>query len=227
MLDQSPKEHWVDGYLRGKLSADDVEAFETALLESPELQAELETALALRALLSREPDEAKQEATQPRPLQPQSGPENWQPVALAASFILAVVSTVMWWKTGNDAAGLERQMQALSQPIAEVLIVPVPIMRSIGSQTPDVIIQKPQGRAAILLDIELGLRARQEAQLDFSLVDPAGETVLSWQSAPGDAGRATAVIKSGQISASRLWLHIADPEGEVLERRLLEFRGKD
>lgn len=227
MLEQSRQEHWVDWYLRGKLSADDVEAFETVLLESPELQAELETALALRAVLSREPDQAKEDASQPRPLQPQSEPANWQPVALAASVILAVVGTVMWWKTGIDAAGLARQMHALSQPIAEVLTVPVPIMRSAGSQTPDVIIQKPQGRAAILLDIELGLRARQEAQLDFSLVDPAGETVLSWQSGPGEDGRATAVINSDQIPASRLWLHIADAESEVLERRLLEFRAKD
>jgi hypothetical protein len=97
-------------------------------------------------------------------------------------------------------------------------------MRSAGGQTPDVIVQKPAGRAAILLDIELGLRAREQAQLDFALVDPEGATLLAWQSAPTDDGRATAIIDNQQIPASRLWLQINTSNGELLERRLLEFR---
>jgi hypothetical protein len=227
MPEQIPREQWVDGYVRGRLSADDIEAFETELLESPGLQEELETALALRAALAQEQDSEGQPGNPPRPFVPNAESANWQPVALAASITLAVVSTVMWWKMSNDTGQLEQQVQALSQPVAEILTVQVPIMRASGSQSPDVIVLKPEGRAAVLLDIELGLQAREEAQLGFALVDSEGSAILAWRSAPLAGGHATAVIPSEQIPASQLWLEISGSDGETLERRLLEFRSRD
>ena len=223
MTDQTHRQEWVDRYLKDQLSPEDEETFETRLLESQDLQDELEAALALRAVLARESDQGEAETIQapPRPFERLAG---WQPMALAATVALAILSTVMWWKTGNDAAALQQQLATLAQPRSDVLIVAVPIMRSSGGQTPDVIVQKPQGRAAILLDIELGLAAREEESLAFSLVNPEGETVLAWQSAPTPAGRATAVVPSEQIPASRLSLEIGDANGKTLETRLLEFR---
>lgn len=224
MLEQSHRKFWVDWYVNGDLSAEDTEAFETALLESSELQNDLETALALQGVFSWKSPEHENAVSEPRPMQLRSDPGHWHQLALAASVILAVVSTVMWWKTGNHAGDLERQVQALSLPVSEVLKVEVPIMRSAGSRTPDVIVQKPEGRAAVLLDIELGLAAREKAQLAFTLMDPEGTTVLAWQSVPRATGRATVVIPAAQIPASRLWLQINDSDGNILERRLLEFR---
>lgn len=224
MRDQNFNGEWVDQYLRNKLSNGDQEAFETALLESSELQQELETALALRSVLERASENASA-SDKPEPpqelLEPVSG---WRPMALAAAIVLAVISTVMWWKSGNDLATLERQMQAMSQPLTEVLTVPVNIMRSASSETPEVIIQKPQGRAAILLDIELGLQAREEAGLNFELVNAEGTTILAWQSAPTAQGRSTAMISNEQVPPSKLWLNISTAEGEAIEQRLLEFR---
>lgn len=68
---------------------------------------------------------------------------------------------------------LQRQLDLLNQPRSQVLTVPVNIMRSAHGQVPDVIVQKPAGRAAILLDIELGPLARKLELLEFALVDEA------------------------------------------------------
>ena len=224
MRDQNYYGEWVDQYLRNKLSEADEEAFETALLESSELQQELETALALRKVLERASEDAMASDEADPPQQLLNSGSGWRPMALAASILLAVVSTVMWWKSGNDLATLERQVQAMSEPLTEVLTVPVNIMRSGSQTTPDVIIQKPQGRAAILLDIELGLQAREEAGLNFELVNAEDTTILAWQSAPNAQGRSTAILHSEQMPASMLWLKISTAEGDPIEQRLLEFR---
>jgi hypothetical protein len=107
-----------------------------------------------------------------------------------------------------------------------MVTIAVPIMRSAGNQTPDVIVQMPEKRAVFLFDIELGLQARAQQQLNFALVDDAGTTLLAWQGRPTADGRATAVINSEQVPASRLWLQVS-ANGESLERRLLEFRPPD
>jgi hypothetical protein len=139
-------------------------------------------------------------------------------------FILAVFSTVMFWKVSNDSAQLQRQLVSLSQPRTQVLTVPVNIMRSAGQHTPDVIIQKPTGHSAILLDIELGSRARELDRLAFALVDETGNSISDWIDAPTPDGRASVVLNSEQLPASRLWLQISSINGQALERRLLEFR---
>lgn len=224
MPEQISRQDRVDRYVRDELSPEETAAFETELLESPAMQKELETVLALRGALALEAETQEARAAGNEANEPLSENANWRRLALAASVALAVFSTVMLWKVGNDAAGLERELQALGQPRTELLTVAVPIMRSASEQTPDVIIQKPAGRAAILLDIELGLAAREQNRLEFALVDPEGATVLAWQSAPAADGRATAVINSEHLPASRLWLQINAGDGEPLERRLLEFR---
>lgn len=225
MPEHRSQELWVDWYLRDELSAEDEEAFETAMLESPALQQELETALAIRGALQKDsmPEHPSPGVSDPMP-EKRMGGAAWRPLALAAAVALAVLSTVMWWKSGIESADLERRLQAHAQPRTDVLTVAVPIMRSASGQSPDVIVQKPAGQAAILLDIELGLQARQEPQLGFELTDSDGGQVLSWQASPASDGRATALINSEQIPASRLWLRISDGEGNLLERRLLEFR---
>ncbi len=223
MTKRTKNQERVDQYLRGKLSTPDVEAFELELMDSIDLQQELETTLALRGAMAF--DAKRQPASNVAELLPESsGPSAWRRLAMAAAIALAVLSTLMWWKTGSDLVDLEGRMEALAAPLGEVLAVPVPVMRSSGGQTPDVMVQKPEGRTAILLDIELGLAARERNSLEFALVDPQGETVLSWQSAPNASGHATAVVSSEQVPASRLWLQISDATGDELERRLLEFR---
>jgi hypothetical protein len=138
--------------------------------------------------------------------------------------ILAVFSTVMFWKVGNDSADLQHQVDLLSQPRTQVLTVPVNIMRSAGSQTPDVIVQKPTGHAAILLDIELAPPSRQLDDVHFALLDQGGKAVANWVATPSPQGRASVLLNSEQIPVSQLWLEISSRSGDLIERRLLEFR---
>ncbi len=211
---------WVDDYVRDRLPADEEAAFEEALLEDAELQAQVEVALGMREALNNDSELELQGAMPARP----SAGNSWSGYALAASVALAIVSTTLYWQAGVENDRLINQIESLGQPVGSVLHVPVNIMRSGGQSTPDVIVQKPEGRAAILLDIELGTKARGEAQLSFELLDPSGEPVLTWQSSPTSEGRTSVVLSSEQIPASRLWLQISDSSGNELERRLLEFR---
>jgi len=222
MAKQTSNQKWVDRYIRDELAVEETVEFEQALMESPAMQQDLEASLALREALLLEPEQSvTQDGLLPEPL---SGGGNWQTMALAASVLLAAFSTVMFWKVSNDTAGLRSQLDLLSQPRTEVLTVPVNIMRSVGSLSPDVIIQKPAGHSAILLDIELGPTAVEFENLEFELVDDGGAPITSWIAAPTRSGRARVLLNNEQVPSARLWLQISSSEGQVLERRLLEFR---
>ena len=210
----------VDDYVRDRLSADDEAAFEEALLEDPELQAAVEVALGIREVLGKQADELDEIQ---HSAEPSRNP--WSGYALAASVALAVISTTLYWQAGVENQRLMEQIDSLSGPVGTVLQVPVNIMRSGSEFTPDVIVQKPDGKAAILLDIELGAQARDASELKFALVDIDDSILLEWYAAPTPDGRTSVVISNAQIPATRLWLQISNTEDVVLERRLLEFRG--
>ena len=222
MAKQTSKQVRVDRYVRDELAVDETVEFEQALMESSAMQQDLETALGLREALLLVPEQnLPRNGLLPEFL---PGGGNWQPVALAASLLLAVFSTVMFWKVSNDSAGLQNQLDLLNQPRTQLLSVPVNIMRSASSRTPDVIIQKPLGHSAILLDIELGSAASELEELIFELVDDGGVAISSWNAAPTQSGRASVMLSSERIPSARLWLQISSGQGRTLERRLLEFR---
>lgn len=213
---------WIDRYIRNELAANEEAEFETALLDSPELQRRLETAMGVRQAFVLNDELGG--SGQAIPLQDLDARNNWQPLALAASVLLAVFSTTMYWKTSNDAAALRSEIEVLSQPRTVVLTVPVNIMRSSGSQTPDVIIQKPGGNALVALDIELGHAtvAADLARLTFR--DPQEVELISWASGSVENGRIITVFNTQQLPDGRVWLELSDVEGKVIDRRLLEFR---
>ena len=213
---------WIDRYLRNELSADKEAEFETMMLGSPELQRRLETAMAVQQALLW--DDELGESGQAEPLQDLDARNNWQPFALAASLVLAVFSTTMYWKISIEAAAFQSEIAALNQPRTGVVMVPVDIMRSAGSQTPDVIIRKPEGNALLALDIELS-HATQAANLArLSFRDPQGVELISWESGNIENSRVIAVFNAKQLPNGRVWLEMTDVQGKVIDRRLLEFR---
>jgi len=227
MVRKASSQAWVDRYVRDELTMDEVAKFETELLGSPRLQQELETAISLRRILQaetvlprRDPvTMVEEESTSGWP----PGGSGWHTPAVAASLLLAVFSTFMFWKTGNDSRELQRRLDQLAQPRGAVLTVPVDIMRSAGAQTPAVIVQKPGGRAAILLDIELGQAALEFSELEFALTDESGNLLAGWLAKPGTNGRAQVVLNNEQLPAARVWLEIFTFGGQLIDRRLLEF----
>lgn len=212
---------WVDRYVRDQLSTDEIAEFEIALMDSPALADELETALAIRATLALGPEQqAASNEILPESL---SGSGNWQPLALAAMVILALFSTVMFWKSGNDAAALQRQLEQLSQPRTGILNVPVNIMRSSGSENPDVVIKIPTGHSGILLDIELSSAARKIDELHFTLRNEAGERVANWTGQASPTGRAEVMLGSEQVPAELLSLEISSEAGTLIDQRWILF----
>lgn len=214
---------WIDRYLRDQLGPEEEEAFEVELMDSPELQRELEAALGLREVLRA--DERSAPDAEEGPVDITGAPTaKWRNFAMAACLVLAVFSTTMYWRTSNELSNARNDLESLMQPVGDVLRVPVDIMRSGSQQEPDVIVQKPADDALLLLDIEVSPRARQEPALNLRLVSDDGTELMAWSSRPLPSGRHTAAIRSAQIPTSRIWLEASSLEGELLDRRLLEFR---
>ena len=221
MTDHKFNSDWVYRYIRDQLSAGEQAAFEEALLEDTELQSEVEACLAIRETLKRETDRLQV----PTKSVPKSASSNvWTSWAMAASVLLAVVSTSALWRINIENNTMQSQIEALQLPRTDVLRVSLDIMRSSGGSTPDAIIRKPPGRSAILLDIELSPRFQELDRVDFSLQREDGEPVFNWSAEPGRDGYASVVLNSESVPEGVLYLHISGSRGRLVEKRSLEFR---
>lgn len=216
--------NYLDRYLRNELSAEEEAELETVLLDSPELQDELEAAMALREALRL--DEEAKSFDNEEPANLLEGRNNWQTLALAASVLLAVFSTTMFWKVSNESAALQQQIDTMGQPFSDVLTVSVDIMRS-GGNVPDVVVQKPRSNALLLLEIELNPRGQQLDEIRMTLRDESRSELLAWTSAVHGQDYVTVAIPSRQVPDGRVWLEMSESNGEVFDRRLLEFLAEE
>jgi anti-sigma factor RsiW len=221
MIEQSSYSDWVDRYVRDELSDEEVIVFEEQLLEDSELQTELEAVLVMKETLKLETSQVTDfsESAEKTP-----GRNQWSALAMAASVLLAVVSTTFYWRASVETGNLQEQIANLQAPRASVLNVPVNIMRSGDDATPDVIIQKPAGQGAIVLDIELSARFQSLDLVNFELQADQSTTVLKWAAQPTSSGRASVVLNSELVPDGMVQLQMSDFSGELHERRLLEFR---
>jgi len=214
---------WVDRYIRNQLSAEEEAEFEVRMLQSKELQQHLQTAMALKESLKLDGEIGKTSARPP--LIGQSRMKHrWRDMAIAASVLIALVSSAGLLSSRYRTIRLEQQIADLNQPATAVLLVPVQIMRSSEPGSSHVIVQKPPGRALIQLDIELSGQAQAQPILQFALVNDKQSPVLTWQASPLANGRATVLLRNDQVPTGNVRLEISDQGGNVLERHLLEFR---
>lgn len=220
MVDQMYDSNYLDRYLRNELTAEEEAEFETALLDSPDLQDALEATVALREAIRLEGEETSLEDE--KTVDILEGRNNWQPYALAASLLLAVFSTTMFWKVSNDATELQQRIKVLRQPFTDVLTISVDIMRS-GVNVPDVVVQKPTDKALLLLEIELSPPGRQRDTIHMTLRDESLADIVSWTSVVSGQSTVDVAIASQQLPDGLVWLEMADSNGEVFDRRLLEF----
>ena len=213
----------ADMYVRNALTDDEEADFEVRMLQSPQLQQHVQTALAIKESLKLD-EMLGESSSHTRSKDHHESGNSWGRMALAASVLLAIVSTLMLAKTSIESNQLKRQIAELVQPQTSVLTVPVNIMRSVGSGTPDVIVQKPSVGSVIQLDIELSGQSQAQPSLRFTLVNGGQESVVSWQVSPSANGRSTVLIRTEQIPNGLVQLQISDVAGNVLDRYLLEFR---
>lgn len=219
MAEHDFNNEWVDRYIRDELSDEDEATFEEALLEDPALQADVEAALGIREALKKESI-----LLGPSEVTPMPAGNQWTSLAMAASVLLAVVSTTMFWRGGIENNRLQEQVEALRQPRASVLQVPVNIMRSSSNSTPDVIVQKPAGQGAIVLNIELSPTFQNLSSIQFALQQIDKAPVISWTGQPGSDGRISVVLNNEVIPDGLVQLQMTSPDRKATETRLLEFR---
>lgn len=220
MVDHARHSNEIDRYLRNELSAEEESAFEQALLESTELQEALEAALALREAIRL--DSAAMSSGGGEPDRLLKGTSNWQPFAMAASVLLAIFSTTMFWKVSQESTELRGRVQALNKPYAVVQKISVDIMRS-GGNAPDIIIQKPGEHALVLLEIELSPLGQQQSSVHMTMRDESQSDILDWTSSVNGQRVVSVAIPSQDLPEGRVWLELADSEGKIFDRRLLEF----
>ena len=211
---------FIDRYVRGELSEEEECQFETSLLDCPELQSEAQTVLAIREALWLDPQRHEPVPGKSPEIPP--GTARWQPLALAASVLLAVFSTTMYWKVSNETSNLQLQLNALRQPQTDVVMISIDVLRSSGDR-PVAVIQKPANRALLVMDIELGVASRQQDSVHSSLRDESGQWAINWTTELRGRDAISVAFFADQLPDGRVWLEISRPGGELLERRLLEF----
>ncbi len=221
MTEQGKYDDWVDRYVRDELSEEEVEEFEERLMTDSDLQSQLEAVFLMKEALKLE-SEAETETSKDAVVIPWRN--QWSPMAIAASVLLAVVSTTLYWRSNVEIGHLQEQVTALQAPRTSVLTVPVDIMRSAASATPDVIVEIPAGHSAIVLDIELSAQFQNLQTVDFELVTQDSKAVLAWAAAPAGSDTVKVVLDSEVVPAGMIQLRMSDPDSDMQERRLLEFR---
>ncbi len=188
-------------------------------MHSPELQDKLEAALMLKEALKQKNSSADESA-----YGSSARSSNWLRWAIAASLSALAASTYLLFDSKVQVSLLEQHLSELNNPRTEVIFATVKIIRSAGGSIPDSIVVLPKTRATVLLEIELGAQSRQFDQLTLSLETKDQQTALSWPSSPRPDGHIMVSIRSEQIPIGMIWLVVTSNSGEVLERRLLEFK---
>lgn len=220
--------HLTDGeladlYVLDKLPGDEEAEFEERMLVDQQLQQHVETALAIKEALKLE-QTLCEKTSGSRDKFHRKNANSWGGLALAASVLLTVVSVVMLARSGHEVDQLERKVAELSRPQTSVLKVPVNIMRSAVSASPEVIVQKPQNGGLIQLDIQLNIQSQTQPSLNFALENEMGVSIETWSAVPASNGHSIVLLRSEQIPVGKASLKISDSDGNILDRRLVEFR---
>jgi hypothetical protein len=220
MTDPANQEMQVERYLANRMTDDEVARFEQQLLASTELQDEVELALAIKQAMPHD-------AVRPGPKVPATIPtRKWQPLALAASVSLAVLTSYLYVDQRKDNIDLRTQLELADQPNANVTIVPVRIFRSSTSLDPnpvaDVVVRKPAVGGVVILDIELDSQTREQPNLSAKLADSTEQELASWSIQPGSQSTRIS-LPVERIPDGMLKLAISGDEGTVLRTHWIEF----
>ena len=215
----------VDLYVKGQLNAEETVAFEADLLESPRLQQAVEDVLSLQHVLDIEQqlieagvvDETAEDTPGWRQL---PGVRQW---SMAASMILAAGAVVLLWRSEVHNEHLRSQISTLNQPVGRVLTIPLDIMRSAHSSTPDVRIRKMPDPALLVLDVEVTAQMSNSKVLELELFNGKSDELASWSANPAQNGRIQIAFRSDHLPNGLLSLKISDPGSGTSETRLLEL----
>lgn len=239
MMNRPYDNDWIDRYLRNTLSDQDEAEFETALLQSVDLQRAVENVLCIRQALrlhqrteaanpvvvgNVEHVETAAAGARPDRAKELSGRHSWGSAAMVATVLLGVFSTTAWWQASQKVSVLQDELAVLGQPRTDVLTVPIDIMRSGGGLTPDAVIEVPADNSVLVLDVELGLKAAGEDKLLARFRDLDRSEMMAWETGEVENGRVKLVFDAPRMPQGTVWLELSSSNDELLDKRLLEFR---
>ena len=225
MTDLSHQPDRVDRYVRGELNDSETLAFEAELLESAELQDALEVAVGLQRAAWLETEERDAGIIQLHsPANAEvSPPPRWPIAALAASLAVAAFAGVLLWQSEAENARLSARIAELAQPPDSVLTVPLDVMRSAASGTPDVRIRKPAGAALLILDVEVAAQLLNVPMLALQVSRAPGAALLNMSAAPDADGRIQVALRADRLPDGILELRMSDPESGRADTRVIEL----
>ena len=201
MTETRSDQQWVDLYVAGRLTDDEQEAFELRLMESADLQAEVEAALALKTGLTLQRAEGETSEPMPRRIRPVTAF-----AAAAAVGALALVLALL-----------------VNRPDWPEETFRLDIVRS-GGPTPEWIYRLPDEPTWITLDIELDSRFDESGALQVTVTPEAGGDGLRASAKPANR-RVQPRFRGTALPTDRVYIEISDPaRPEVIpDRRLIEF----
>jgi hypothetical protein len=225
MINKSAITAQADRYVRGNLDVAETAAFESEMLESPEVQNAVEVALGLRRAFE---FERELPGAQVVPLHAAAAHRpvslsRWPAWAMAASVSVAAVAGTLLWRSEAENALLHSRLAELNRPVETVLSVPLDVMRSAGPRAPDVRIRKPAGAALLVLDVEVAAPLLDAGALNLALIAGQGQALLNWSAKPGPDGRLKVALRSEQLPDGILELRMNRPGLDVTDVRLLEL----
>ncbi len=219
----------ADRYVRGDLEPSAIADFEAELLESPELQDAVELALGLKLLVG---SGHRQAVPNPVARLEQRKPSfqgevQWYRWGLAATILLTVATTQLYWRADNRNEELQKVVDQLNQPVGKVFAVPLDIMRSARSESPDVIIRKPAQDSVMILDIELQPDMARSSLIRLTISSISGEVIHSLDTAPAANGRVQIALNTAAISSGQYHLEIDSDIANRVDQRMFELLPAD
>ncbi len=223
---QLEQQDLIHRYLRDELTEQEASAFEVAVLESPELQDELEAAMAVQHSFKMAEAKGVEVSGQPAKggnLQVSADKKRTMSLpqwSLAASVVIAAASLLFFWQARQQIGELEHSIasQNLARPGAGLTL---PVMRAGSTQA--FVVQRPASGSIVNLGVEVAANSAQ-TPLQLAFMTVAEQQVLyRWNGIPDAENTVSKAIDARFFPVGRVWLVIRDADGELLERRLLEF----
>jgi len=222
----------VDRFLMGRLSDDELSAFEEHYLDCQTCLDELEAAEAFQAGLRHV---AARPAAAPAAKPARPGLLDWlrglaQPQILApvAAALLIVVGAPLYWANGQ-VGSLRNQLAAALQPSTDVAVVALSPLRSGGVREPDLTIEHTKHNRVVRLDLDPA--SSEYARFEVRVVDGAGRVLWRGDVAPVDdpglppgfAGYLPVVVQSAFFAPGDYMLEVYGLSDGEAQRRTADY----
>lgn len=176
-LEQVMQEGMVDQYVNNQLTGDDLQAFETLLLDCSELQDEVETALMMKQGMNALDTVAAEKTERASWWQRLFSPR-WAPAISGGFAAITALSLGLVISSQDKIRSLQNEIAQSKAPVTEISSITLPTVRSasVGRFEPMGILDRNQGQGMLLLSLELSFPDKEA--YDVEIVSWPEQTVV-------------------------------------------------